>query len=93
MQQRRVKEIIKELALKYNMSIEDMTQICKAPLDFATHVIREKPNLDEGYFPSIRIQGFGVFYCTEGRGVQSGCIQSDNGNDANNIIQEQDSVD
>ena len=90
------------LATKYNMSIEDMTQICKAPLDFTTYVMREKPDWDEGYFPSVRIQGFGVFYCTEGRSrffkklnekrkfkqIQSGGIQSTDGDDATSTIQD-----
>lgn len=102
MQQKRIKEILKQLAIKYNISVEEMNQICRSPLDFTALVIKDKSDLSEPYFPSVRITGFGVFYCSEGRrkffkklnekqrngGIQSGCVQRTDESHAKGRVQE-----
>jgi len=99
MQQKKVKEIISRLALKYNMSVEEMTTICRAPLDFVVYVLKNKTDKTINYFPTIRITGFGLFYVKPGRRkflenlnekakerVQSGSIQHNNGEYPPNTI-------
>jgi hypothetical protein len=61
-----VKKIIKELSIEFKIPESDIEDIVKTPFFTVAETIRnsDRETID---FPSIRISGLGLFYCTEGR--------------------------
>jgi hypothetical protein len=84
------RQIYKELAVKHELSIDTIEQICRTPLEYFDWLTKNKASKEEINFPTLRISGFGVLYVTEGRKyhykkaangknnimLQSGSIQS-----------------
>lgn len=59
--------VIKELSLKYNIPYNDIKSICLSPLEFVESVIHNKVVREEFFYPTVRVTGFGVFYCKPGK--------------------------
>jgi len=55
----------RQLAKKYGVSIAQIREAVKLQDKFVAHVIKNEVNREEGYFPSVRLPGFGLFYCPE----------------------------
>ena len=61
------RQIYKELAIKHELPIDTVEQICKTPLEFFDHLTKNIVKKEEVYFPSLRISGFGVLYVSKGK--------------------------
>lgn len=61
------RQIYKELAVKHELPIDTIEQICRAPLEFFNYMTKNMVNKETGYFPTLRILGFGVLYVSKGR--------------------------
>lgn len=62
------RKIFAQLAGKYGMKIDDISNICRAPFEFTANIIsKEASNEKPDEMPNIRITNFGVFYVTEGK--------------------------
>lgn len=59
------KQIIKELAIKYGVSVEQMTMIQEAPYHFLRHVMTNEVDRENKVYPSVRIMGLAIFYAPE----------------------------
>jgi len=59
--------VIKELSLKYNIPYDEIKSICMSPIEFVESVIHTKVIREELYYPTVRVTGFGVFYCKPGK--------------------------
>lgn len=84
------RQIYKELAVKHELPIDTIEQICRTPLEYFDWLTKNKASKEEVNFPTLRISGFGVLYVTEGRKycckkaadgknnkqIQSGSVQS-----------------
>jgi nucleoid DNA-binding protein len=62
----RVKKLIKDISIEFKIKEEDIENIVKSPFYTLSESIRNS-NRETVNFPSIRISGLGLFYCTEGR--------------------------
>ena len=81
------RQIYKELAVKHELPIDTIEQICRAPLEMFDWITKNKCDKETLTYPSLRISGFGVFYVSQeklkrkialGKSkkiLQSGCIQ------------------
>jgi len=58
-------DLIRQLAKKYGISVAQAREAVRLQDKFVAHVIRNEVNREEGYFPSVRLPGFGLFYCPE----------------------------
>lgn len=67
MQQKKVRDIAIQLSKKYNIPLPDMIRICEIPMDFLADTMSKKADKKSLYFPSVRITGLGIFYCTNGK--------------------------
>ncbi len=55
----------KQLAKKYKLSLSQVREIVSIQDRFVAEVIGKKSDRDKLYFPSVRLPGFGIFYCPE----------------------------
>lgn len=64
-----IRKTYAQLAKKYGTTVEEMEDMCKAPIEFTKFIIANKVSLEEfnAYLPAIRINNFGVFYVSERR--------------------------
>ena len=58
-------ELIRSLAKKYNINIEQAEEIVYSQHKFLAHIMKNKSNRDKIHFPSVRIIGMGIFYCPD----------------------------
>lgn len=58
-------ELKKQLAEKYGITLGHMREIVSLQDKFVAETISKEVNRETGYFPSIRLPGFGIFYCPE----------------------------
>ena len=58
-------DLKKQLARKYGITLKQVEEIISHQHKFVAKVIGEMSDRDKLYFPSIRLPGFGVFYCPE----------------------------
>jgi nucleoid DNA-binding protein len=58
-------EIIKDIAKKYNLTMQQVEDIVYSQHRFVAHVMKDVAIRDEIYFPSVRLMDFGIFYCPE----------------------------
>ena len=61
MRSQKVREIIKNLSIKYNISIQEIEKIVSSPFKLQVKVMREGDR-DTQDFKSVRIKNFGIFY-------------------------------
>lgn len=57
------KEIIKELAIKYGVTMEKIENLITLQHKFVGHIMSKEADREKDYFPSIRVLGLGIFYC------------------------------
>lgn len=62
-----VVSVIKELSLKYHIPYDEIKTICFSPIEFVLYIMQYKVRREDLYYPSIRITGFGIFYCKPGK--------------------------
>ena len=62
MKSQKVREIIKNLAKKYNLPISEIEKIVESPFRFQAYIMKEKTNRETLEFPSVRIKNFGIFH-------------------------------
>ena len=60
-----VKELLKRVAEEMNLSYTDVERAYKAPFELQSIIMRYRCDRDKGYFPSLRIPYFLIFYCPE----------------------------
>jgi len=83
------RQIYKELAVKHELPIDTIEQICRAPMEMFDWITKNKVDKETLTYPSLRISGFGVFYVSKEKllrkkrrygedykKIQSGTIQS-----------------
>ena len=56
------RELIRELARNNGLSVAEVTAILDSIPKFLRDVMSTKPDKENGYFPTIRVQGWGTFY-------------------------------
>ena len=56
------RELIRELARNNGLSVAEVTAILDSIPKFLREVMSTKPDKENGYFPTIRVQGLGTFY-------------------------------
>lgn len=59
------KKIIKELAIKYNLTMQQIEDIIDAPFKFQAYIMKNKFSVDKKEFPTVMIPNFGRFYVSE----------------------------
>jgi len=59
------KELIKSLARKYGITQAQVEELVYSQHRFLAHVMSKKSDRESLYFPSVRILGLGIFYCSE----------------------------
>ena len=59
------RQIYKELAVKHELPIDTIEQICRAPLEMFDWITKNKTDKETLTYPSLRISGFGVFYVSK----------------------------
>ena len=64
--QKEVKKIIKEIARSNGMREEHVEDMVNLPFEVLANVIKNSDR-ESITFPSVRLNGFGLFYCSEGR--------------------------
>lgn len=64
--QKEVKKIIKEMSQETGYREEHIEDMVNLPFWFLSEVMK-KSDRDSVTFPSVRLNGFGLFYCSEGR--------------------------
>lgn len=55
----------KQIAKKYGINLAQVKEIVSCQDKFVADVIGKKSDRDTLYFPSIRLPGFGIFYCPD----------------------------
>ncbi len=58
-------KVKRSLAKKYGLTLGQMDEIVKLQGRFVSDVIGAKADKGKLYFPSVRLPGFGVFYCSQ----------------------------
>ena len=61
------KFLIRELAKEEELTTRSVENIISSHFEFVRHVMGEKVNREDNYFPTVRLKNFGVFYCTDSR--------------------------
>ena len=56
------RQIYKELAVKHELPIDTIEQICRTPIEMFDWITKNKCDKETLTYPSLRISGFGVFY-------------------------------
>lgn len=60
------RDIYAQLSRKYKeelgLNVEEMADLCRAPLELVVHVMNNEASREKLHFPSIRITGFGMFF-------------------------------
>ena len=64
--QKEVKNIIKEISRSNGMREEHVEDMVNLPFEVLANVMRNSDR-QTVTFPSVRLNGFGLFYCSEGR--------------------------
>jgi len=62
---REVKVLFKELAKKYDLTLEQLEEIFEAPFRLQVENMKKRCDRRKLTFPSLRIPYFGIFYCPE----------------------------
>ena len=58
-------EIIKNIAKEEGLSVTEVREILTSHFEFVRHVQSNLVDRDAGYFPSVRLLNFGIFYIPE----------------------------
>lgn len=66
MQHLQTRQLIRELAKEFRLSIVEVTAILNSVPEFTKHIMVTEVDKEEGIYPSIRIPGWGIFYVPEG---------------------------
>jgi hypothetical protein len=66
MQHLQTRQLIRELAKEFGLSIVEVTAILNSVPEFTKHIMVTEVDKEEGIYPSIRIPGWGIFYVPEG---------------------------
>lgn len=66
MQHLQTRQLIRELAKEFGLSIVEVTAILNSVPEFTKHIMVTEVDKEEGKYPSIRIPGWGIFYVPEG---------------------------
>lgn len=66
MQHLQTRQLIRELAKEFGLSIVDVTAILSSVPEFTKHVMTTEVNKEEGIYPTVRVPGWGIFYVPEG---------------------------
>lgn len=61
MKSRESRQIIRELSIRYNLTMAQVEEIVKSPFEFQVDVMKHKCDKFNLVFPTVRIPGFGVF--------------------------------
>lgn len=56
------RKIIKNLANKYNLTMEEVEKIVYSPYHFLADIIKYETDRETQTFPSLRIKNFGIFF-------------------------------
>jgi nucleoid DNA-binding protein len=56
------RQVIREVAKKNGLSMEEATSILESIPEFIRETIKNEINKLEGYFPTIKVPGWGTFY-------------------------------
>lgn len=59
--------LLKTLAKKHGLTVGKVREAVRTQERFVGHVLKNEVKREEGVFPSIRLPGFGLFYCPEKR--------------------------
>lgn len=59
------KKVIKTIAEEEGVTVEDVERIIQVHFEFVKYVQSTLVNRDTGYFPSVRLPNFGIFYVPE----------------------------
>ena len=60
------RQVIREVAKKNGLSIAEATAILESIPEFVRETIKNNVDKLEGYYPTIRVQGWGTFYVPNG---------------------------
>jgi nucleoid DNA-binding protein len=60
------RQVIREVAKQNGLSMEEATSILESIPEFVKEIIKTKVDKLEGYYPTIRVQGWGTFYVNQG---------------------------
>lgn len=66
MQQKLIKDLIKEIAIKHKLSEDAITKIVRTPFEYTAYIMRNADK-KKGWIPRIRLKYFLEFRCSEGR--------------------------
>ncbi len=55
----------RQLAKKYGINLGQVREAVRLQEKFVAHVLTNEVDRKEGYFPSVRLPGLGLFYCPE----------------------------
>lgn len=65
--QKKIQEIIKEMALEYGVPEEEMRKIVFSPYEMLCDTVKEATKNDEETFKNVRIINLGLFAVKKGR--------------------------
>ena len=65
MQHLQTRQLIRELAKEFGLSIETTNAILNSVPEFTKQVMTTEVDKEQGIYPSIRIPGWGIFYVPE----------------------------
>lgn len=66
MQHLQTRQLIRELAKEFELSVADVTAILNSVPEFTKHIMVTEVDKEEGIYPTVRIPGWGIFYVPEG---------------------------
>jgi hypothetical protein len=58
-------ELIKRLAKKYGITMQQVNDIVYSQDRFTVHIMENVADRDEVYFPTVRRIAMGIFYCPD----------------------------
>ena len=66
MQHLQTRQLIRELAKEFGLSIVEVTAILNSVPEFTKHIMVTEVDKEEGIYPTVRVPGWGIFYVPEG---------------------------
>ncbi len=58
-------ELKKQLAKKYGLTLGQVNEAVMMQDKFVADVLSKKVDREAGYFPAVRLPGFGIFFCPD----------------------------